>query len=134
MRSINRIAWMWDEALSALEQAERRHRQFCGLSGARSAQPLWEPPADVFESEAEIVVSVALPGVRPESVTVHIAANGLVISAERSLPAELATLRVRRLEIPYGRFERQLELAGGRYVVVERRMAEGCLMLRLSKE
>lgn len=134
MRSINRIAWMWDEALHALEQAERRHRQFCGLSADRPAQPSWEPPADVFESDSELVVSIALPGVRPDSVTVQIAANGLVIRAERPLPPELATLRVRRLEIPYGRFERQLELTSGRYIVVERRMVEGCLTLRLAKE
>ncbi len=133
MRSINRIAWMWDDALQALEQAERLQRQFWGF-GARAAEPLWEPPADIFESETEIVVSLALPGVRPESVTVQIAANGLVIGAERPPPPELATLRVRRLEIPYGRFERQLELADGRYVVLERRIADGCLTLRLAKE
>jgi HSP20 family protein len=133
VRSINRIAWMWDEALHAIEQAERRHRHFWGL-GARAAQALWEPPADVFESETEIVVSVALPGVRPDSVTVQVSANGLVITAERPLPPELASLQVRRLEIPYGRFERQLELASGRYALVERRMAGGCLTLRLAKE
>ncbi len=134
MRSINRMAWMWDEALHALEQAERRHRQFCGLRGARSAQPVWEPPADVFESETEIVVSIALPGVHPDSVSIEVAANGLAIRAERSPPPELAALRVRRLEIPYGHFERQFELAGGRYILIERRMVEGCLTLRLAKE
>lgn len=133
MRSINRIAWMWDEALHALEQAERLNRRFWGLS-AHAAQTLWEPPADVFEGESEIVVSVALPGVHPDSVTVQVITGGIVISAERPLPPELATLRVRRLEIPYGRFERQLELASGRYALRERRMAEGCLTLRLVKE
>jgi HSP20 family protein len=134
VRSSNRITWMWDEALQALERAERRQRQFCGLSGARSAQPLWEPPVDVFESESQIVVCIALPGVRPESVTVQVTANGLLVSAERVLPVEISALPVRRLEIPYGRFERQLELAGGRYAVLERRLADGCLTLRLTKE
>ncbi len=134
MRSINRIAWMWDEALQALEQAERRRTQFYGLCAARSAQPLWEPPADVLESESEILISVALPGVPPESIAVQIAANGLItISAERPLPPELASLRIRRLEIPYGRFERQVELASGRYTVAERRLADGCLTLRLTR-
>lgn len=135
MRSINRIAWMWDEAVQALEQAERRRRQFYGLAAAcSSAQPLWEPPADVLESESELVVSIALPGVRQESVRVELVQNGLVVSAERHLPAELARLRVRRLEIPYGRFERQLELASGRYVLIESRLADGCLTLKLAKE
>jgi HSP20 family protein len=134
VRSINRISWMWDEAVQALEQAERRRRQFCGLSAARPAQPLWEPPADVFESESELLVCVALPGVRPDSVSVQVAASGVIVSAERQLPAEVSRLRVHRLEIPYGRFERQLELTSGRYVVIESRLVDGCLMLRLGKE
>jgi HSP20 family protein len=132
--SIDRIAWMWDEALHALEQAERRHRRFYGLTGVRSTQPLWEPPADIFESESEILVTIALPGVRPDSINVQITPNGIVVSAERALPQEFETMRIRRLEIPYGRFERQLELADGRYAVRERCIADGCLTLRLTKE
>jgi HSP20 family protein len=132
--SIDRIAWMWDEALHALEQAERRHRRFYGLTGVRSTQPLWEPPADIFESESQILISIALPGVRADSVNVEVSGNGIVISAERPLAPEFETMRVRRLEIPYGRFERQLELASGRYVLSERCMADGCLTLRLRKE
>ena len=135
MSSIDRLAWMWDEALHALERAERRHRQFYGLTlAARHTEPLWEPPVDVFESESEIVVSIALPGVAQESLRVEIGPTGLLVSADRSLPAELATMRVRRLEIPYGRFERQIELASGRYTLVERHIDGGCLTLRLTKE
>ena len=135
MSSIDRLAFMWDEALHALERAERRHRQFYGLTlAARRSEPLWEPPVDVFENEAEIVVCVALTGVAHESVRVEIGPAGLLVSADRLLPAELATMRVRRLEIPYGRFERQIELASGRYTLVERRLGDGCLTLRLTKE
>jgi HSP20 family molecular chaperone IbpA len=126
---------MWDEALHALERAERRHRQFYGLTLAtRRTEPLWEPPIDVFESEAAIVVSIAMPGVAPESVVVEIGPTGLNVSADRPLPPELATMRVRRLEIPYGRFERELELASGRYRLIERHMVDGCLTLKLTKE
>jgi HSP20 family protein len=132
--SIDRIAWMWDEALHALEQAERRHRRFYALKGVRSTQTLWEPPADIFESESQILVSIALPGVPADSIDVQVTPNGIVISAERPLPRDLATMRVRRLEIPYGRFERQLELAGGRYVLTESCLADGCLTLRLRRE
>jgi len=132
--SIDRIAWMWDEALHALEQAERRQRRFFGLKGMHSAQPLWEPPADIFETESQILISIALPGVHPDSVSVEVSPNGIRISAERPLPAELAAMRVRRLEIPYGRFERHLDLASGRYALTERCMADGCLTLRLRRE
>jgi HSP20 family molecular chaperone IbpA len=120
--------------VSALEQAERRYRRAYGLAGVKSAQPLWEPPVDVFETESEVLVSIALPGVRTEAISVHVTASGLVVSAERALAPELETMRVRRLEIPYGRYERHIELARGRYVLKERRMADGCLTLRLTKE
>ena len=83
MSSMNRIAWMWDEALQVLERAERRHRHFYGLTGLRSAQPVWEPPADVLEADTEVLVLIALPGVNPDAVTVQVVPTGLVVSAER---------------------------------------------------
>jgi HSP20 family molecular chaperone IbpA len=134
VRSINRIAWMWDEALHALEQAERRQRQFFGLAGARAAVPVWEPPADVFESDTEVFVSIALPGVPAQAVSVHVAASGLVVTAERVPSGALERVRVHRMEIPHGHFERRIELAPGRYAVLERHMADGILTLRLAKE
>lgn len=134
MTSSNRISWMWTEALHALEQADRRYRQFAVLAGARSAEPMWEPPTDVLELEGEVRVSIALPGVEPEAVTVQVVPYGLVITAERALPAAFQRMRVRRMEIPYGRFERRIELAKGQYVLLERRILNGCLELRLARE
>jgi HSP20 family protein len=134
MRSMDRLSWMWDEALSALEQAERRQRRFFGLIHSKAPLPVWEPPADVFESEAEVVVSIALPGVDAAAVRVEVVASGLLVRAERSPPPELASMRIHRIEIPYGTFERHVELAQGRYSVRERRMLDGCLTLRLAKE
>jgi len=134
MNSGNRISWMWNEALYALEKAERRHRQFFVLSGVKSTAPVWEPPADVLETDGEVRVLIALPGVEPEAITVQIVPYGLVITAERPLPAAFKRMRVRRLEIPYGRFERRVELATGHYVVLERRVVDGCLELRLARE
>ena len=134
MSSMNRIAWMWDEALQALERAERRHRHFYGLTGARSARPVWEPPADVFETDEHVHVLIALPGVATDAVTVEVVATGLIVSAERTPPADFSCMRVRRLEIPYGRFERHIELTSGQYVLKDRRMVDGCLELRLAKE
>jgi HSP20 family protein len=132
--SVNRIAWMWEEALQALERAERRHRQFAGLTAVRAAHPVWEPPADVFESDSEVLVVIALAGVTADAVSVEVAAAGLIVRAERAPRPDFACMRVRRLEIPYGGFERRIELASGQYVLKERRMVDGCLELRLSKE
>ncbi len=134
MSSFNRISWMWEEALQALERAERQHRRFYGLAGEASRLPVWEPPADVLESDTEVLVLVALPGVDPEAVIVQVTPTGLSVMAERTLPKVLENMHVRRLEIPYGRFERRIELVGGRYVVAERVVRDGCLSVRLVKE
>jgi HSP20 family molecular chaperone IbpA len=38
------------------------------------------------------------------------------------------------MERPDGRFERRIELAAGNYIVLERRIVNGCLELRLARE
>jgi HSP20 family protein len=40
---------------------------------------------------------------------------------------------IHRLEIPYGRFERRIELPPGRYDAVRRELIDGCLTLALRK-
>ena len=63
---------MWAEACALLKQAEQLHRQFFEPSpeGARAAR--WEPPVDVFETEQQVWIIAALPGVAPEAVRVEI--------------------------------------------------------------
>jgi HSP20 family molecular chaperone IbpA len=124
---------MWDEALSQLERAECRQRRFFMLLRARVPAPVWEPPADVFESEDGLHIWVALPGARAEDVAVHFEAGELVVRTERPLPA-LDRVRIRRLEIPYGPFERRIELPAGRYSVRRTAIADGCLELHLARE
>ncbi len=40
---------------------------------------------------------------------------------------------IRRLEIPYGHFERAIKLPAGRLEAVSRGLVDGCLVLRLRK-
>lgn len=123
---------MWGEALGLLEQADRLHRQFFGR--APGAQASWQPPADVVETEREILVTVALPGVEPESIRLRSGSDGtFVVEAHRQASLGTHTLAVRCLEIPYGRFERRIVLPPGRYELVERASRNGCLELRLQK-
>jgi HSP20 family molecular chaperone IbpA len=123
---------MWGEALGLLEQADRLHRQFFGL--APGAQACWQPPADIVETEHQVVVIVALPGVEPENIRLSNGSDGtLVIQADRMSCVGTQTVAVRCLEIPYGRFERRIALPSGRYELVERSSRNGCLELRLQK-
>jgi HSP20 family molecular chaperone IbpA len=122
---------LWDEALAMLDEAERRHRHFFRLLGAYSRTPAWEPPADVFETADALSIAVALPGVSARLVSVSIEDPDLVIRAERAPPRAIETVRVRRLEIPYGSFERRLTLPAGRYTLQQQRLVDGVLELLL---
>lgn len=125
--------WMWSEACEMLVRAERMHRQFFQPVRSYSRQPAWEPPADVLEGEREVLVVVALPGVRPDAVEAAIDGDDLVVAGTRTLPPELASAIIHRLELPQGRFERRLALPAGRYNDVRRRFADGCLLVLLTK-
>ena len=127
------VNWMLSEAIDSLARAERMRRQFFRLqSAAGSRESSWEPPIDVLETDEEILIFVALPGVDPEQVEAVIDNGTLVISGYRVLPAELRNARIHRLELPQGRFERRLVLPVGRYAV-SRIAVNGCIVLRLSK-
>lgn len=124
--------WMWADALEMLERAERLHRQFAQPTFSDRAIS-WEPPVDVLETEREVLVFTALPGVVPEKIEVLIDAEGLVISGTRILPAELRTARIHRLELPQGYFERRVPLPAGKYDLARRETINGCLIVVLRK-
>lgn len=126
-------AWMWAEACGLLERAERLHRQFFRVSACAAGGTAWEPPADLFETEREYWIMVALPGVLPSAMEIVVAGNIVQVGAERPLPESLRRAAVQRLEIPYGRFERTFELPGSSYELRGHEALHGCLVIRLHK-
>ncbi len=126
--------WMWAQACDLIEQADRMHRRFFRLASSAATQAVWEPPVDVFEDEREVVVVIALPGVLAERVEISTEPGALLVRAERSIPFAGLRLAVRRLEIPYGHFERRIPLPAGRLTAGTPELIHGCLVLRLRKE
>jgi HSP20 family protein len=124
--------WMWSEACEMLGRADRLHRQFFQLRDSRQA-PAWEPPADVLETEHEVAVIVALPGVDPDQVQLAIEGGDLVIMGMRVVPQAWRDAVIHRLELPQGRFERRLALPAGRYSDIRRAAIDGCVLITLRK-
>ena len=133
MRSRDPGAWMWAEACELLDRAERLHRQFFVPGGAQRRQPSWEPPVDLVETEQELSICVALPGVAKEQLEVLVENGVLIVTGHRPMPGRSRSTVIHRLELPYGRFERRIELPPGRYDVVQRELIDGCLTLALRK-
>jgi HSP20 family protein len=125
--------WMWSEACEMLARAERLHREFFRLTQSTSQLPAWEPPVDILETEREVLVLVALPGVNADRVEVATDGGELVFAGIRVLPAELQTAVIHRLELPQGRFERRVRLPAGAYSSIRRSIVDGCLLITLRK-
>ena len=124
--------WMWAQACELMEQAERLHRQFFRPAAVQQAQVVWEPPVDLFENEREIVVLVAMPGVTAERIQVVAEPGAIVVRGTRPVPL-VPGLSVRRLEIPYGLFERRILLPSRGLELEPPEVEHGCLILRLRK-
>jgi len=74
-----------------------------------SSFSLWEPPVDLYESDAELIVFMEAAGIAADQIRIMVEPRMLTIKGERKCPvAGIST--VHQLEIEYGRFARQLPL------------------------
>jgi len=126
-------SWMWTQALELLEEAEQLRRQFFEPGRAVSDAPCWHPPVDVIETENDYWILIALPGVSPQRVRASIDDGMLLVQGDRAMPAKHFSGAIRRLEIPYGQFERRVPIPPGRFEVGEQRFDNGCLVIGLRR-
>jgi HSP20 family protein len=124
--------WMWAEACEIVDRADRLHRQFFRPAVMNVKRLTWEPPVDVYETRYEFKIMIALPGVAPEHLSVILEGGHLIVDGQRHLPASSES-HIRRLEIPYGRFERRIDLPAGRFEIGNREFMNGCLIISLRK-
>jgi HSP20 family protein len=132
MTSADPRNWMWAEACALIERAERMHRQFFEPNLATTADASWQPPVDIFETEQELLIVAALPGVDPQNVEVTFAPELLLITGLRQLRIARGTT-VHRLELPYGRFERRVRLPTTGLQLSGSELRNGCLVITLGK-
>jgi HSP20 family protein len=124
--------WMWDDAVTLLMRAEHLHVGFFQPTGP-ARRPCWEPPVDVLETDREVVILAAVPGVQEQALAIAIDGAHLVIAGERAAPTEMRSAVIHRLELPQGRFERRVALPAGRYDKIAHLIEHGCLVIRLRK-
>jgi HSP20 family protein len=123
---------MLSEAVEVLMRAERMHREVFHLRPT-TARQAWEPPVDVLETDEEVLIFIALPGVAAQDVDAAIEGGTLVVSGRRVLPPQLRTAVIHRLELPQGHFERRIPLPTGLYDRIARGVNDGCLLISLRK-
>ena len=119
---------MWSEALARLAHTDRYNRE-----AFRPSQAGWEPPIDVLETKAGLLIVVALPGVRYDDVEILVGRGDLLVRGVRHWPVQARPLAVHRIELPHGRFERRLPLPSGTYQLAGQDLTDGCLLLTLQR-
>jgi HSP20 family molecular chaperone IbpA len=122
---------MWLQALELSEQAERLQRRFVRYLGPGADAVSWEPPVDIHETPDGFILLFALPGVSPEDIEVRLDRASLTVSALRRVGVAERDAVIRRLEIPHGRFVRQIALSESALQVADSRYHNGCLEVRL---
>jgi HSP20 family protein len=118
MAAVDPRTLMWAAACEMIDRAERLHRQFFQPTAAAIGELSWEPPIDIIETDSEILITVALPGVDRNAMKISAIPRGS---------------RVHRLEIPYGKFERRIRVPAAQPQLDRSELANGCLTLKFSK-
>lgn len=86
-------------------------RSFTGVEPTRpAAAGSWMPSMDVFETEAQIVATVELPGIDPDDVEVAVEDSTLTISGSREFSSEVKEESFHRIARRYGSFSRAIAL------------------------
>ena len=120
---------MWAEACALLDRAEQLHRQFFAPAREAGRHARWEPPIDVFETERQLRIIVALPGVAPEAVQVQ-TEGGILVHRGKPAPALVRREHQDRAAgDSYGSFERRIVLQLNRLRLDQRELVNGCLVL-----
>ena len=133
MAAVDPGTLMWTTACAMIDRAERLHRQFFQPAAAPVRELSWEPPINITETDTEILITVALPGVDRDDVKVTVDADGVSVVGFRRPSAIPRGSLVHRLEIPYGRFQRQISFPATRLELGQSELADGCLTLKFSK-
>ena len=131
MSTERHYGWMWLHALELSDEVERLQRRFPRYLGPGTEAVSWEPPVDIHETPEGFILLFALPGVAAEDIEVRLERAALTVSAKRRLEITDPEAVIRRLEIPHGRFVRQIALSGPAMQIADSRYLNGCLEVRL---
>jgi HSP20 family protein len=99
--------WHFSE-LAALEQ--QLNQIFEGML-SDGAQGGWSPAVDIYETDANFVLTAEVPGVPSSEIDVKVIDSKLVLRGERRWEPDTHGEHFHRLESAYGKFERTFNLS-----------------------
>jgi len=107
---------------------------FWGTNGGRLSTMNFVPKVDLVENENEFVVTVDLPGLKPEEVKVEFTNGALWVTGERKEEKEEKDKTFHRVERSYGEFRRVLPLPSAvKEDKIEAKFTDGVLKVSVPK-
>src|SRR5438128_10805886 len=79
-------------------------------NAGRNRAAVWQPAADIYKLPTGWLIKLELAGVRSDDVQLILRGHTLLVTGRRRDACLEAGCRQLRLEIEYGRFEREIEL------------------------
>jgi HSP20 family protein len=127
-----------DRFTGMFDQMDREMRDlmegFWGTAGGQLATTNFVPSIDLVEKENEFEVTVDLPGLKPEEVTVEFKGGSLWITGERKEEKEEKEKTYHRIERSYGEFRRVLPLPTEvKEEAIEAKFTDGVLKVSVPK-
>lgn len=106
------IHFLWESRYPSLrESMDRIFDEFFSRSGLPSlVGGTWLPAVDVHETKKDLIVTLDVPSIDPEEISILISDGRLVIKGEKKREEELDTKDVFRSERFFGSFQRMIEL------------------------
>jgi len=120
-----------DRMSRLFEDAMNGHTRGDAESGDEFEQAEWTPAADIYESEANYVIAIDLPGIDRSTLSIDLDDDRLVVKGVRVLDSEP---KEHRCERPRGRFLRTFSLPGSvNQTEIEAEYKDGVLQIDLPK-
>ena len=108
---------------------------FFSTNVKRIEQGAWRPNTDICETKTHIVVSLEVPGVEVEDISVMEYGDRIVVRGVRRPQTARGALHYHQIEIVCGEFEKEIVLSGPLVgAEVEAVLAKGILSLKISKK
>ncbi|MBI3953302.1 MAG: Hsp20/alpha crystallin family protein [Chloroflexi bacterium] len=105
----------WWQAMDSMQQEMERF-----LSHFHGSKPpplyfssqVWEPAADVYETQDAVLVLIELPGIKRDSIEIVVEGHILMVRGNRPEEGACSQGSYCQMEIQRGPFERRLHLPG----------------------
>lgn len=105
------IRWdPFDDLASLRESMDKLFEDVFARRPRGQAPAIWQPAAEIFETDHEVVVRAELPGIDPKNVDITVTDDTLTIKGEARAEQEEKGRNYYRRELRYGAFVRSLAL------------------------